>query len=95
MTYDCELVDQPAQPALSIRTTTSIKELPNELGRAYGEIGQYMGEIGAQPAGAPYAAYFTFEMESMDIEIGFPIASRLPGKGKIQSTEIPEQFPHP
>jgi effector-binding domain-containing protein len=89
MTYTCELVDQPAQPSLSIRTTTSIKELPNELGRAYGAIGQYMGEIGAQPAGAPYAAYFTFEMESMDIEIGFPVASSLPGSGEIQSTEIP------
>jgi effector-binding domain-containing protein len=89
MTYNCELVDLPAQPTLSIRTTTSIKELPQALGRAYGAIGQYLAEIGKQPAGAAYAAYFTFEMESMDIEIGFPVASKLPGKGEIQSGEIP------
>jgi len=89
MTYNCELVDQTAQPTLSIRTTTSIKELPQELGKAYGAIGQYMGELGEQPAGAPYAAYFTFSMESMDIEIGFPVANSLPGKGEIQSGEIP------
>jgi len=89
MTYHCELVNQPAQPTLSIRTTTSIKELPQELGRAYGAIGQYMAEIGEQPSGAPYAAYFTFDIESMDIEIGFPVANSLPGKGEIQSGEIP------
>jgi effector-binding domain-containing protein len=89
MTYKCELVDQTPQPTLSIRTTTSIKELPQELGKAYGAIGQYMGELGEQPAGAPYAAYFTFTMESMDIEIGFPVGGSLPGKGEIQSGEIP------
>jgi effector-binding domain-containing protein len=89
MTYNCELVDQPAQPTLSIRTTTSIKELPQALGKAYGAIGEYLAELGEQPAGAAYAAYFTFEMESMDIEIGFPVASKLPGKGEIQSEEIP------
>jgi effector-binding domain-containing protein len=89
MTYKCELVDQTPQPTLSIRTTTSIKELPQELGKAYGAIGQYMGELGEQPAGAPYAAYFTFSMESMDIEIGFPVGGSLPGKGEIQSGDIP------
>ena len=89
MTYNCELIDQPAQPTLSIRTTTSIKELPNELGRAYGAIGQYLGQLGEQPTGAPYAAYFTFDMESMDIEIGFPVKSTLPGQDEIQSGEIP------
>ncbi len=89
MTYKCELVDQTAHPTLSIRTTTSIKELPQELGKAYGAIGQYMGELGEQPAGAPYAAYFTFSMESMDIEIGFPVGGSLPGIGEIQSGEIP------
>ncbi len=89
MTYNCELIDQTAQPTLSIRTTTSIKELPQELGKAYGAIGQYLGELGEQPAGAPYAAYFTFSMESMDIEIGFPVGGSLPGKGEIQSGDIP------
>lgn len=89
MTYKCEIVDQPAQATLSIRTTTSIKELPQALGRAYGSIGQYMAQLGEQPTGAPYAAYFTFEMENMDLEIGFPVGSSLPGKGEIQSGEIP------
>jgi effector-binding domain-containing protein len=89
MTYKCEIFDQHSQATLSIRTTTSVKELPQELGRAYGAIGQYMAQLGEQPAGAPYAAYFTFDMENMDIEIGFPVGNNLPGKGEIQSGEIP------
>ena len=89
MPYKCELVAQTPHPTLSIRPTTSIKELPQELGKAYGAIGQYMGELGEQPAGAPYAVYFTFTMESMDIEIGFPVGGSLPGKGEIQSGDIP------
>ncbi|GAF78849.1 unnamed protein product, partial [marine sediment metagenome] len=39
MSYKCELVEQPPQPTLSIRTTTNIKNLPQELGKAYGAIG--------------------------------------------------------
>lgn len=89
MTYECEIINQPSQPTLSIRTTTSIKELPNELGKAYGAIGQYLAELGEQPTGAPYAAYFTFSMESMEIEIGFPVAGPLSGKDQIESGEIP------
>ena len=89
MSYNCELVDQPPQPTLSIRTTTTIKELPEELGKAYGAIAQYLGQLGEQPAGAPYAAYFSWGGEDFEVEIGFPVSKTLPDKDQIKSTEIP------
>ncbi|MCJ7534509.1 MAG: GyrI-like domain-containing protein [Anaerolineales bacterium] len=89
MTYNCEFIDQTRQPTLFIHTTTSIKNLPQELGKAYGAIGQYLALLGAQPAGAPYAAYFNFDMSHMEVEIGFPVSSNLPGKDEIQSGEVP------
>ncbi len=89
MSYKCELVEQPPQPTLSIRTTTSIKNLAQELGKAYGAIGQYLGQLGEQPAGAPYAAYFNWDTSDLEVEIGFPVASSLPTKENIQSGEIP------
>lgn len=89
MTYQCELVDQPAQSTLSIPVTTTIKELPEELGKAYGVIGQYLGQLGQQPAGAPYAAYLSWGGDDFEVEIGFPVASSLPAKEHIQSGEIP------
>ncbi len=89
MPYNCELVEQEPQPALSIRTTTSIKNLPQELGKAYGAIGQYLGQLGEQPAGAPYAAYFNWDMSNLEVEIGFPVSSSLPDKDEIKAAELP------
>lgn len=89
MAYNCELIEQPPQPTLSIRTTTNIKNLPQELGKAYGTISQYLGQLGEQPAGAPYAAYFNWDMSNLEIEIGFSVSSSLPAKDNIQSGEIP------
>jgi effector-binding domain-containing protein len=89
MAYNCELIEQEPQPSLSIRTTTSIKNLPQELGKAYGAIGQYLGQLGEQPSGAPYAAYFNFDVNNFEVEIGFPVAKPLPEKDEIKATELP------
>jgi len=89
MPYNCELVEQSPQPTLSIRTTTTIKNLPQELGKAYQAIGQYLGQLGEQPAGAPYAAYFNWDKSNLEVEIGFPVSSSLPDKDDIKATELP------
>ncbi len=89
MDYKCEILEQKPQPTLSIRTRTSVKELPQELGKAYGAIGQYLGQLGEGPAGAAYAAYFDFNMDDFEVEIGFPVAKPLPEKDQIKNTEIP------
>jgi effector-binding domain-containing protein len=89
MSYKCEVVEQPPQSTLSIRTTTHVKDLPQELGKAYGAIAQYLGQLGEQPAGAPYAAYFNMDMSNLEVEIGFPVSRPLPNKDDIQSGEIP------
>ena len=61
MTYSCEVKEQPARPTLSIRTRTSVENLPQVLGKAFGDIAQYlMGELGEQPAGPPFAARVGF-----------------------------------
>lgn len=89
MSFQCEIKDQPTQPVLSIRSQTSIQDLPQVLGRSFGDVGQYLGELHEQPAGPPFAAYFNMDMQNLDIEVGFPVAARLPGKGNIQASEIP------
>jgi len=89
MSYNCELIKQEPQPTLSIRARTNIKNLPQELGKAYGAIGQYLGQLGEQPSGASYAAYFNWDMSDLDVEIGFPVSKSLPGKDDIQSGDMP------
>ncbi len=89
MTYKCEIKDQPAQPTLSIRVRTTLENLPQTIGHGFGTVAQYLGEIGQPPAGAPYVAYYNMDMSDLDIEIGFPVGKKLPGKGEIKASRIP------
>lgn len=89
MSYPCEIKEQPAQPTLSIRTRAAVQALPQLLGQSYGAIMQYLGQLGEQPAGMPFAAYFNMDMQDLDVEIGFPVAKRLPDQGSIKAGEIP------
>jgi len=89
MSYQCELKQQPAQPALSVRTHAAVQDLPTLFGKIYGGIMQYLGELGEQPTGMPFAAYYNMDMQNLDVEIGFPVARKLAGKGEIQASEFP------
>ena len=89
MAHNCELEEQLAQPALTVRTRAAVQDLPQLFGKTYGEIMQYLGELGEQPAGMPFAAYFNMDMQNLDIEIGFPVARQFAGRGNIQPSEFP------
>ncbi|MGB5910565.1 MAG: GyrI-like domain-containing protein [Promethearchaeia archaeon] len=85
----CEVKEQKVQHSLSIRKTTSVQNLAEVLGESYMRIMHYMGEIGECPTGAPYTAYFNMDMQNLEVEIGFPVATKLPEKGDIKPSEIP------
>ncbi len=89
MTYQCEVREQPIQPALSIRSRISVQDLPREIGRALKAITTHLTNLGEKPAGASFVAYYNMDMQDLDVEIGFPISKQLMGKGEIQSSELP------
>jgi effector-binding domain-containing protein len=89
MNYSFELTDSKEQPVLSVRTRTAVANLQAEMGEAYGAIYPYLGEKGAQPAGAPYAAYYNMDMQDLDVEIGIPVAVPLTGRGIVKAGVIP------
>jgi len=89
MISTCEIVDQPEQTVLSIRIRSSVEQLPAELGKAYGAIMQYLGELGAYPSGEPFAAYYNMDMQNLDVEAGFPVTHALPGKSEILCSVVP------
>jgi effector-binding domain-containing protein len=89
MTYLCEITNQPAQPSLSIRTRAAVQDLPAAMGRCFGAIVNYVMSLGQQPVGPAYAAYFNMDMADLDVEIGFGLASPLPGQGEIAATWLP------
>jgi effector-binding domain-containing protein len=89
MSFECEIKEQPAQHSLCVRTRTSLEKLPESIGRYICAIAEYLGQIGEQPACAPYVAYFNMDMADLDVEIGFPVVKKLPGKGEIKPGMIP------
>ena len=89
MGYQFELTDEQDKPVLSIRTRTSAANLPQELGKAYGAILQYLGEIGETTEGPAFAGYYNMNMEDLDVEMGFLLPKPVPGRGEIQAGVIP------
>lgn len=89
MDYKFEVVEAAEQQVLAVRTITSVGNLPQEIGKAFQAIAAYLDEIGEQPEDAPFAGYFNMDMEELDVEMGFPVAKTLPGKGDIKVSKIP------
>lgn len=89
MSNKIELKEVKEQPVLSIRKTTPMKNLQQELGKAYQALFQYLGQLGEVPADAPFAGYFNMDMDALDVEMGVPVSKTLPGKGEIKPGVIP------
>jgi effector-binding domain-containing protein len=89
MTYRCERIERKAQPTLFVRTRADVEGLSELMGKCYGEIARYLGQVGAQPAGPPFAAYYNMDLQDLDVAIGFPVPEGIEGEGEIDSGEIP------
>jgi effector-binding domain-containing protein len=89
MAYSCEIKEQSVQPVVSVRKRTSVQNLPQVLGMAFGTIMEHLGSLNENPSGAPFVAYYNMDMQDLDIEIGFPVAHSVNGKGEVRSGQIP------
>ena len=85
----CEIKDLAEQPVLSIRTRSSVVSLPKVLGKAFEQLEARLKELGEEPAGAPFVAYYNMNMLNLDIEIGFPVKKLLEENAEIKATTQP------
>jgi effector-binding domain-containing protein len=76
--HDTEILELEPQPTLAVRIQQPMAEL--DLASAFDRaIPQVMGrihELGIGAAGPPFGRYHRFGPDIVDVEIGFPIASR-------------------
>jgi len=89
MSYQFELTEEKSQYVLSIRERTNVENLPQIIGKAYGDVMAYLNEIGEVPVEAPFCIYYNLDMENLDVEMGFPVSKKIPGKNHVQLNEIP------
>ena len=83
MSHLLQTVETEEQPALSVKTTTSVRYMPDVIGRVHGPIVNYIIEKGEEPIGPAFIAYFNMGMENLIVEIGSPIANKMEGKDGI------------
>ncbi len=85
-----EILEKPEQPIIFIRSKTSVQDLPKYIGENYAKLGAYLEKKGRYPADIPFVSFYSFEEmddtdAAMDVIMGFPLASPLPGEEEIES----------
>lgn len=91
MPYEVTVKQVEPQSILSIRTRTSLAEIGQAAGQAFGELYAYLGQLGVPPAGPPLAIYHDpeFREDDMDAEFCVPVGRPLSGKGRMNGGSLP------
>jgi effector-binding domain-containing protein len=87
---EAKLEQRAAQPTIGIRTRVTMAEMGKVLPPMFGEIADWLQKKGVTPSGAPFFRYLVIDMEKyLEMEVGFPVTSALPGEGRIQPGVLP------
>lgn len=83
------IIQRDDQPVLSIRTSTSMNNLPETILQALMKVGEHLTKLGARPGGPAFVAYSNLDMHNLTVEIGFPVAGGLAGANDVSARIIP------
>jgi effector-binding domain-containing protein len=83
--------------ALRVREPTTTVDVGRIFGEAMGPLGVRLGEVGATPAGPPFARFHDWGGDVAEIEIGIPLAARPDGladlaglpEGEVGASTLP------
>ena len=98
-TLDARIVELTPQPTVAVRVSQPMSEL--DLSALFDvhlpNIAHRVADVGGMPAGPPYGRYHQFGPETVDVEIGFPVASPVGSlrpleecePGEVGASELP------
>ena len=84
-----EVKEVQEQSTLHVREITPVSKLSQLMSRVYPEIAAYAGRKGLTLTGPPYAMYYNMDMDALDVEVGFPVASTDEGEGQLKRGTLP------
>ena len=85
-----EVKEIDAQKTLVIKANVPMNTIGKKMGELYGQLFQYIGEKGIQPAGPAFAVYYSWDPNgNVVFETGVPIAAEDEGKENIIYKEFP------
>ena len=85
------LLEQPEQHVLSIRTTIHFDDFPNTAKQAYNKIIEFAKRNKILLSSGPFVCYHNADLENLDVEMGFPIAKLVSGNDEITGYTISAQ----
>ena len=83
-----EIVNTKAQSAIAIREKVKMVDIPQEMGRMFGELMPIL-QSDVKCVGPPFALYHSWSDDETDMEVGFPIAGKGVSKGRIKPIQLP------
>lgn len=77
-----------SQPVMIVKATCTLQEIPEVLGRSYQKILESNKKNGLKETGSPFAIYYAFSPEKVELAAGMPVDK--PGKndGSVEASEI-------
>jgi len=85
------LIEQPEQHVLSIRTTIPFIDYPNTAKQVYERIMEYAELNDQLLSSGPFVCYHNTDLDNLDVEMGFPVAKTVSGNDDISGYTIPAQ----
>ena len=86
---DFEIRTIESQPAAVVTFTCPAEAIGQQLGAAYGEIGQYLHDAGLEDEDAKVFARFLNLGAEVTVEAGFTVLAPVDGRGRVVPGELP------
>jgi len=91
MQYEIEIVESNAQTIASIRLTTDLRRISDDIGTGFGTLMQSLSHAQLPPAGSPFIVYHDVIDEDTegDIELAVPVAAATRAGAELNIRQIP------
>jgi effector-binding domain-containing protein len=86
---DPELADETETITAVIHGVVPMAEIAAFFDRSFSELATVLDEQGIVPTGPAFARYAGPPGESADLEVGFPVDTRMSSKGEVHASSLP------
>jgi effector-binding domain-containing protein len=89
MAYEFEMKEIEARPVAAIRTDTKPEKIGPVLRELLPELAAYLKDLGVAPTGPPFARYFEYRPDFVDMQAGVTVPEPVTGRDRIKADELP------
>ena len=89
MNFLFQVMETESQHAVTIRSVTTEKDLPELVGKVFDSLMKYISKQESLALGPAFVAYHSMDEDNLEVEIGFPVGEHLEGEGDIICSRIP------